>query len=139
MTAISVLDSTTRHYTDVDGTGNAVHTYETAAMGYDTSTGRTPVEQVNNYGEPTAGATQTTVIKAAPGFLHKLIISASCAATQIAIHDHASAASNLILTTGDISVATLPVVVEVNAMMTAGIVTVITGTVADGDVLVIYR
>ena len=132
-------DATTGNQELVKGGGGAAFSFETASMGYDTSTGRTPVEQTNNYGEPTAGTTQTTIIKAAPGFLHKIIISASCAATQIAIHDHASAASNLILTTGDISVATLPVVVEVNALMTAGIVTVITGVVADGDVIIVYR
>lgn len=80
-------------YEEPFSTGNALHTQEQAAMGYDASTGRTPVEQTNNWAYIGASG----AVKAAPGFIHTL----TCiTAGTVELHDHASAASASIFGAG---------------------------------------
>lgn len=144
-TALMYTDPVTGQFDAVggNGTGNALNTQEQAAMGFDPSTGRTPVEQVNNYANTgTLAATVSLVVKAAPGFLHKVILAAGTA-LQFEIHDHATAASNLVFRSGSAAVTpTMPMVIEVNMLMTAGIViknSHATVAHAAGDVTLVYR
>ena len=93
-------------------TGNAGWTYETAAMGYDTSTGRTPVELTNNWAYIGASG----AVKAAPGFIHTL----TCiTAGTVELHDHATAASASIFGAG--LAMTAGQFVPFNVLTTAGI------------------
>ena len=101
MTAVSLRDSTTNHYTDVAGTSLAMHTMEQSAMGYDPSTGRTPVEQVNNAGYALikTGAV-TSVIKAAPGFCMGVTITGFGtvpAGTCVVLYDNTAASGTAYL------------------------------------------
>lgn len=57
-------------------TTGALNTFETAAIGYDPSTGRTPVEQTNNIYSKAATANVAESIKSAPGFVHTISCSA---------------------------------------------------------------
>ena len=131
----------TYNWEEVFSQGNSLRVIETASMGFDPSTGRTPVEQTNNYSTAALAITTNSVIKAAPGFLHKIILRAGQAA-DFEIHDHATGNSALMFKSGAITAPAVPVVIEVNALMTAGIVLRNThGSIAHaaGDVVIIYR
>jgi hypothetical protein len=79
----------------------ALTTFEMAAMGYDPSTGRTPVEQTNNnVSALLSTASQTLVVKAAPGFLHTLTVScpvAGAVGTHLALYDNSAASGTAYL------------------------------------------
>jgi len=70
----------------------ALNTFETAAMGFDPSIGRTPVEQSNNSSFLVlTNSTVSVVVKAAPGFVHALnltVVGANAAATHLALYDN---------------------------------------------------
>lgn len=115
----------------------AAATFETAAMGFDPSTGRTPVEQANNYAYiPAATALGTTVVKAAPGFLHSITFGTPVATSVITIADVASGATNpiaVITLTADLK----PFTLILDVLCTVGI-TVTTATAQVG-VTVAFR
>lgn len=70
----------------------ALNTFETAAMGYDPSIGRTPVEHSNNSSYLVlTNSTVSVIVKAAPGFIHTLnltVVGANAAATHLALYDN---------------------------------------------------
>lgn len=89
--------------TDTQGTplstpGGALSTFETAAMGYDPSIGRTPVELSNSAGSALlTNTTLSATIKAAPGFMHGLsvtVVGSNAAATHLAIYDNSAPSGN---------------------------------------------
>ena len=82
-------------------TSGGLNTFETAAMGYDPSTGRTPVEMTNNcqFAALTT-ASSTLVAKSAPGFLRSLsitVLGTLAGATHLALYDNTSASGSALL------------------------------------------
>jgi hypothetical protein len=121
--------------------GNSINAFEQSAGGFDPSIGRTPVEQSNNYDTAALAITTNRVVKASPGYLHKIILAAG-KAYQFEIHDNATTNSGLVFASGAITSSAVPIVIELNTLMTAGITIRNThGSVAHvaGDVLVLYR
>jgi hypothetical protein len=134
-------DQTTNNWLDQQGTNGAAHVADQNANGFDPSTGRTPVEQTNNYATAALAITTNVVHKAAPGFLHKIILAAG-KAFDFEVHDHASANSSIVFDSGAITAANAPIVLELNILMTTGIVLRNThASVAHvaGDVVFVYR
>ena len=125
----------------VRSTGTALHTFEQSASGFDPSIGRTPVEQSNNYDTAALAVSTNRVVKASPGYLHSIILAAG-KAYDIEIHDNATTNSGLVFDAGAIPASNVPIVIELNALMTAGIT--IRNTHASvahvaGDVVIMYR
>jgi len=134
-------NATTGVVEGVAGTGNALHTFEQSASGFDPSIGRTPVEMSNNYDTAALAISTNRVVKASPGFLHSIILAAG-KAYDIEIHDNATTNSGLVFDTGAIPASNVPIVLELNCLMTAGIT--IRNTHASvahvaGDVVIMYR
>lgn len=117
----------------VDATGTPLNTnagslatFETSSMGFDPSTGRTPVELANNAGYVVLSSTNaTSVVKAAPGFLHAVSITVAGAlatATHLALYDNTAASGTALL-----GMITLPaggapsVTVQLNELFTSGL------------------
>lgn len=124
--------------------GGALSTFETAAMGYDPSIGRTPVEQSNSFFNQ-LGATAGVAIKAAPGFLHSVSVAAQWTSTaaigsncvvNIALYDSSSPANPVFrksyLATQGIGATggafVFPPTEEIDALFTAGLYLVLTTT-----------
>jgi hypothetical protein len=117
------------------------NTFEQTAGGFDPSIGRTPVELSNNYDTAALAISTNRVVKASPGYLHKIILAAG-KAYDMEIHDNATTNSGLVFDTGAIPASNVPIVIEINALMTAGIT--IRNTHASvahvaGDVVILYR
>ena len=133
--------SSTNKAVDLFETSHALHTFEQSASGFDPSIGRTPVEQSNNYDTAACAVNTNRVVKASPGFLHSIILAAG-KAYQFEIHDNATTNSGLVFASGAIAAPAVPLVIELNALMTAGITLRNEhDTVAHvaGDVVILYR
>lgn len=83
----------------------AIQTYETAAIGYDPSTGRTPVELTNNVYYKTATVGVSESIKSAPGFVHSISATALWTGTP-------TGPTHLLITLFDAVSATNPVLIK---------------------------
>lgn len=121
-------------------TSNPLPTIEQAAMGYDPSTGRTPVEQSNNaYSGAITTAAQSAVIKSAPGFLHMITVSvpvAGVVGTHLAVFDNTTATGTALL--GYIplpAVGGAPQSVVIDALFSTGLaITAVNLTISAGVV-----
>lgn len=126
---------------DGTGVGGAIYTAEQTAGGYDPSVGRVVVEQSNNYSTAALAISTNFVVKAAPGFLHKIILAAG-KAFDFEIHDHASSNSGIMFDSGAIPASNMPIEITFNSLMVNGIVLRNThASVAHvaGDVVLVYR
>jgi len=114
--------------------GGALNTFETAAMGYDPSIGRTAVEQSNN---PIAAVfvngTTAITIKAAPGFLHTLSLTVVGAptATHLAVYDN-TAGSGTVLAVLPLPAAGTPHNVVLDVLFSTGL-TLVPATYTAGN------
>lgn len=116
----------------VDSNNNLYTTLATAIAGEDTANDVLKVENRFSYWHGnTAG---TTTIKAAPGFLHRIIVGKAGSSSTVTVYDNTSASGNIIAVMSTDAQASI----EFNVEFLTGLTIVVAGTTAP-DVTVSYR
>lgn len=101
-----------------------VATVEQTAQGFDPSTGRVPVEQMNNGAFSTlTNSTYTAVVKAAPGYVKGVTISThgTVTATHLVIYDNTAASGSNIIDLLKLPPTTETLWIDEDTLATTGI------------------